>query len=102
VIVLPILYLLDWLPRRDSRQKDAARQAFRRLLPLLVLGIVAIVVLNRTLHAPEGGGSVGARFRSESIIKITEGKLSSYGQVVATSARSFLDVCGSGPPCVSG
>jgi len=116
--LLPILFLLDWwapqwrreeAPRRTSPdatrrgdrrhgktrlapRRGSARRAALRLAPLLLLGLVAIVFLNRTLHTPEGSGSIWARFTPDSIVKITEGKLRSYGQVLGTSARSFLDV----------
>ncbi len=110
--LLPFLFLLDWLrlgaegraaqapavhlgqgtKGRSRAAPSGARRAALRLLPLLVLGAIAIPFFNRTLHTPEGGGSVWARFGSEAIIKITEGKLTTYAQVLATSARSFLDV----------
>jgi len=103
--LLPFLFLVDWLGLGgDSRASDfragrgararfgAARRAALRLMPLLVLGAIAIPFFNRTLHTPEGGGSLWTRFGSEAIVKITEGKLTTYAQVLATSARSFLDV----------
>ena len=78
--------------KRPHLVPGGARGAVLRLLPLLVLAAIAIVYLNRTLHTPEGDGSIWARFSPDSIVKITEGKLRSYGQVLGTSARSFLDV----------
>jgi tetratricopeptide (TPR) repeat protein len=56
------------------------------------MGIVAVFLLGGTLHTPVGDGGLSARFTSESIVKITEGRLHSYGGVVTTSACAILDV----------
>ncbi len=81
--LVPFLYL--W-------QRQNPRRALVRLVPLAVLGALAVVFLAGTLHAPEAGGALAGRFTPAGILKITEGKLHSYGAVVATAARSFLDV----------
>jgi hypothetical protein len=95
--VIPFLLVADLVLHRQS---EPFVQRFRhvawRLTPLIAIGAVATLLLGGllggTLHAPTEDGGFLSRFQPTGIQQITEGRLSSYSAVVATTAASFPDV----------